>query len=65
MPSDRRLGIMQKLMDAFVVGNLNISKKRLYLKPNFGGLGLFDLNIFLTAQQSNWIVKAEKSVRDN
>ena len=39
----------------FVKGKLNIAKKRLYLSPDNGGLGLFEINNFLCAQKCTWV----------
>jgi hypothetical protein len=41
-----------------VKGNLNIAKKRLYLAPEHGGLGLFDIDNFLDAQKCSWIKRS-------
>jgi hypothetical protein len=65
MPSDARLKEMQNILNTYVVGNLNIANKRIYLPTGKGGLGMFELGEFLTAQQCNWIIKADKSKRDN
>jgi hypothetical protein len=43
----------------FVQGNLNIAQKRLFLPTCMGGLGLFELNNFLAAQQCAWISRAQ------
>jgi hypothetical protein len=39
----------------FVNGKLNVAKKRLFSSPRNGGLGLFELDIFLHAQRCAWI----------
>jgi hypothetical protein len=44
-----------KLITDFVKGKLNIAKKRLYLSPSDGGLGLFNISDFLDAQRCTWI----------
>jgi hypothetical protein len=41
------------------MGNLRIAKKRLYLSPEHGGLGLFDVLDFLDSQKVAWIVRAK------
>jgi hypothetical protein len=43
------------LITDFVKGKLNIAKKRLYLTPSEGGLGLFNISDFLRAQRCTWI----------
>ena len=47
------------LIEDFVRGNLNISKKRMTMSCEEGGLGLFKLNDFLDAQRCSWIKRAQ------
>ncbi len=47
------------IIETFVTGNLRIAKKRLYLSPEQGGLGLFDVLDFLDSQKVAWIVRAK------
>jgi hypothetical protein len=65
MPSPRVLNVLQTSMDCFSTGKLRVAKDRLYTKPEEGGLGLFKLDEFLSAQQSTWVIRAHKSARDN
>ena len=51
MPDDATLTEIGELMENFVVQGLSVSKKRLYTKPEMGGIGLFGLKDFLTALQ--------------
>jgi hypothetical protein len=50
---------MSDLITNFVQGNLNIAKKRLFLPTCMGGIGLFELDTFLAAQQCAWISRAQ------
>jgi len=50
---------MSNMITNFVQGNLNIAQKRLFLPTCMGGLGLFELNNFLAAQQCAWISRAQ------
>jgi hypothetical protein len=53
--------ILKRLNDmitTYASGNLNLASKRLFLPASMGGLGLFDLDIFLAAQQCAWISRA-------
>jgi hypothetical protein len=50
--------ILEDLIENFVTGSLRIAKKRLYLSPENGGLGLFEIKTFLDAQKVAWIVRA-------
>jgi len=64
-PSDQVLKGIQNIMDNFVRKGLKISETRLYLPPEKGGLGLFNLIDYLNAQKCTWIVKARKKRIDN
>ena len=46
------------LIEDFVRGNLNISRKRMVMTCEEGGLGLFNLGHFLDAQRCAWIKRA-------
>ena len=52
----QRLSIM---IEDFVKGNLNISRKRILLSCEEGGLGLFNLRNFLDAQCCSWVKRAQ------
>ena len=56
---------MQVVIDKFCIGSLNISKDRLYLQANKGGLGLINIREFLMAQHVMWVKRALHSSRDN
>jgi hypothetical protein len=49
---------IDNVITQFVLGNLNVSKKRQYKPLCMGGLGLFNLKTFLCAQQATWVRKA-------
>ena len=46
------------LIEDFFRGNLNISRKRMVMTCEEGGLGLFNLGHFLDAQRCAWIKRA-------
>jgi hypothetical protein len=50
--------LLEELIEDFVKGSLQIGKKRLYLSPESGGLGLFQIEPFLTSQKIAWTVRA-------
>ena len=52
-------------MDNFILVPLNVSKERLYLSCDKGGLGCFNVKDFLIAQQVCWLKKANFKSRDN
>ena len=49
---------IDNMITGFVKGKLNIAKKRLYLTPKEGGLGLFDIPTFLHAQRCAWVKRS-------
>ncbi len=55
---DQITNSFEELIENFITGNLQISKKRLYLSPESGVLGLFELKTFLTSQKVAWTVRA-------
>jgi hypothetical protein len=65
MPSRQILSSLQKEVDDFAIGKLNVAENRICLPPDYGGLGLFNLEEILTAQQCTWVLRANKSLRDN
>jgi hypothetical protein len=65
MPSRQRINELQNSLDNFVKGNLNFAKNRITLPVTDGGLGMFNVEEFLTSQQCVWILRAHKSTRDN
>jgi hypothetical protein len=64
-PTDDDLKRMQLLMNNFIRKNLRISDDRIQRSVELGGLGFFDLKIFLQAQQCAWINRAFKFQIDN
>jgi hypothetical protein len=45
-PNEQQFNRLQKLLDDYCLGPLRVAKKRLYLQPNEGGLGLINLREF-------------------
>ena len=64
MPEDTR-NLLQDIINGFVKKNLQVSAERLYLDPEHGGLGIFDLKDFFQAQHCSWIKRANSLVIDN
>jgi hypothetical protein len=65
MPSKDLLNEIQRTLDNFAKGSLNLARNKITLPPENGGLGLFNVEEFLTAQQCVWIFRANLSTRDN
>jgi len=57
-PSTEFLQEVSSVMEKFVTKGLNISKEKLYKSAADGGIGLFNLNAFISALQVSWIKRA-------
>jgi hypothetical protein len=57
-PSQEDSKTIEETLEKFVKGNLNLSKEKLYSKPELGGVGLIRLDSFLSAQQTLWVKRA-------
>jgi len=64
-PSERVLKDLQNIIDGFATKNLKVAESRLYLPAKLGGLGLINLETYLDAQRTVWIVRAAKKCIDN
>jgi hypothetical protein len=64
-PSSNMVVRLQNLMNRFVIGTLKIAANRLYLDPDSGGLGLINIDTYLSGLHCAWIKKAAASTRDN
>jgi hypothetical protein len=62
--NDERINIFETLIEDYVKGPLNISKDRMTLSREEGGLGLFKIKIYLAAQVCTWAKRAQ-SLDDN
>jgi hypothetical protein len=65
MPSPAKLSLMQTTLDNYAVKKLNFSKQKVPVPVEQCGLGLFNIQNFLSAQQAGWVLKARLSSRDN
>jgi hypothetical protein len=52
-------------MENFVCKGFIIAKDRLYKNAKEGGLGMFNLEIFITSLQCSWIKRTFNSCNDN
>jgi hypothetical protein len=64
-PSNETICEIQNIMNKFVLGNMRVSKDRLYTDPDHGGLGLINIKSFLSGLKAAWVPLAAKSTRDN
>jgi hypothetical protein len=65
LPSKRVLRDIQSAVDKFCKGKINFSAARLVIPVEAGGMGLFNIEEFLMAQQCCWVFRCFKSCRDN
>jgi hypothetical protein len=65
MPPKPMLNAIQKTLDTFAKGKLNIAMSKITVPVESGGLGLFNVEEFLMSQQCCWIFRTVKSCRDN
>ena len=63
--SDLSINQLQLKINNFVKGSLQVSSERLYLDPEHGGLGIFNLKQFFQAQHCSWIKRAHAQRIDN
>jgi hypothetical protein len=65
MPPKPMLNTIQKTIDTFAKGKINIAVSKITVPVESGGLGLFNVEEFLMSQQCCWIFRTIKSCRDN
>ncbi len=65
MPTKPLLNNLQKTLDNFAKGKLNILVSKITVSVEAGGLDLFNVEEFLMSQQCCWIFRTFKSCRDN
>jgi len=63
-PDPRQLAEMNNIIEDFVTRNIVISKERIYMKPEKGGLGMIKLDHFLDAQKCSWIRRCYHKIND-
>jgi hypothetical protein len=63
-PTTVQLRVMNEIIEGFVTHNLVISKDRIYVPVNKGGLGLINLESFLAAQKCSWIRRCFFKIND-
>jgi exonuclease III len=54
-PTVEQTKVLQNLIDGYVTRGIVIAKDRLYTPPSQGGLGLIELDQYITALQCSWI----------
>jgi hypothetical protein len=64
-PTDDQLITIQEVINNFIRKNLKISDNRMYLPPNKGGIGFFNIKSFLESQRCMWLLRAQKMRIDN
>jgi hypothetical protein len=64
-PPEDTIKELSQIIEKFISKGLNISKKRLYLNPTLGGVGVFNLTNFIMSLQVSWIKRASVFKNDN
>jgi hypothetical protein len=64
-PNNNQIKRLQDLMDNFCLNNLRIARKKLYLSPCTGGLGLINVKNYIKALQCSWIKRVSQHWCDN
>jgi hypothetical protein len=64
-PNNNQFKRLQELMDNFCLSNMRIARKKLYLSPCNGGLGLINLKNYIKALQCSWIKRVSQHWCDN
>jgi hypothetical protein len=64
-PSKLKIDEMQKVINNYVLGKIRFNNKLLCIPPDQGGLGLINIEDFITSLQCSWIKKAAASRADN
>ncbi len=64
-PPDNVVARLNDTMEKFVAGGLNIRKSKLYSPIKEGGVGMLDLNDFISALQCSWIKWCHRNIIDN
>ena len=65
VPDSEQLSKLQKTMDGFCLGKINIAKDRYYRPPHEAGLGLIKISDFITGLQAKWVKIALLDPWDN
>ncbi len=60
-PDDGTINLLQDSIDNFVLKGQPMTAARRYLKPEQGGLGIFNIADFLNAQKCSWIKRVLNS----
>jgi hypothetical protein len=63
-PGTEWLATQSEKIEKFVLDNQKVAKEKLYKKVEEGGLGLIELDKFITAIQCTWMQKAIKNIND-
>jgi hypothetical protein len=64
-PTGQQLKRLQDYMDKFCLKKLRVAKRKLYLQSDKGGLGLINLDHYITALQCAWIKRVTHHWGDN
>ncbi len=64
-PTANQINVMQNLIDGYVTKGIVFAKDRLYDAPKEGGLGLINLEHYITALQCSWVRRCFTTINDS
>jgi hypothetical protein len=64
-PDPDHYEILNNAIEKFIIGRLNISKKRIYMETKHGGLGMIPLREYVKALKVSWLKRLGPVVSDN
>jgi hypothetical protein len=63
-PTANQISTLQNLIDGYVTRGIVVAKDRLYNKPTHGGLGLINIELYITALQCSWVRRCYTVLND-
>jgi hypothetical protein len=63
-PGGGQIAILKKTIYDFVQGKLTVARDKITLNPSHGGLGMIDIDTFITAQQCSWLKRLHNGTDD-
>jgi hypothetical protein len=64
-PTIAQINSLQGALNKFCLGSMRVAKKKLYSSPEDGGLGLINIEDYITALQCTWIKRVTQHWGDN
>jgi hypothetical protein len=64
-PTQQQIQLLSEEIDSFIKGGLNIAKQRITGDVDAGGLGMIDVQSYITSLQAAWFKKINGNISDN